>query len=70
MSMERQFLRGKVRVMTVSDQFPKGKGYLFGNVAQQFSNDQLISLGQAVSLLCDAKVVSYEATTTDHIAAD
>lgn len=70
MSMERQFLRSKVRVMTVSEQFPKGKGYLFGNIDQQFSNDQLTSLGQAVGLLCDARVVSYDATTTDHIAAD
>ena len=47
--MEYQFKK-KVRVMTISDQFPKAKPYLLNNVVQQFSFDQLTALGEANNL--------------------
>lgn len=66
--MEYQFKKKKVRVMTISDQFPKGKPYLLNNVVQQFSFDQLTSLGEAFELVSGGKVVGYDVDTTDHVA--
>lgn len=62
-----EFVHNKLRVNVVGDAFPKGKGYLFSNITEQFSNDQVVSLGQAVGLLTDCKTVGYDAMTTKHM---
>lgn len=70
MSMERQFKAAKVQVTMVGDQHPKGVNHLFNNVSQQFSNDQLISLTQAVTLLTNEKCVGANVIVTDHVTLD
>ena len=68
MSMERQFKSAKLQVTMVGDQHPKGVNHLFNNVTQQFSNDQLTSLTEAVALLTNEKCVGVNVTVTDHVA--
>lgn len=68
MSMERQFKSAKLQVTMVGDQHPKGVNHLFNNVTQQFSNDQLTSLKEAVALLTNEKCVGVNVIVTDHVA--
>lgn len=70
MSMERQFKSAKVQVTMVGDQHPKGVNHLFNNVSQQFTNDQLTSLTQAVALLTNEKCVGVNVIVTDHVTID
>lgn len=70
MSMERQFKSAKVQVTMVGDQHPKGVNHLFNNASQQFSNDQLTSLTQAVALLTNEKCVGVNVIVTDHVTLD
>lgn len=70
MSMERQFKSAKVQVTMVGDQHPKGVNHRFNNVSQQFSNDQLTSLTQAVALLTNEKCVGVNVIVTDHVTLD
>lgn len=70
MSMERQFKSAKVQVTMVGDQHPKEVNHLFNNVSQQFSNDQLTSLTQAVALLTNEKCVGVNVIVTDHVTLD
>ncbi|MGM9908184.1 hypothetical protein [Limosilactobacillus sp.] len=68
MSMERQFKSAKLQVTMVGDQHPKGVTHLFNNVSQQFENEQLTSLTEAVALLTSEECVGVNVITTDHIA--
>lgn len=70
MSMERQFKSAKLQVTMVGDQHPKGVNHLFNNVSQQFSNDQITSLTEAVTLLTNEKCVGVNNIVTDHVALD
>ncbi|HJA27542.1 MAG TPA: hypothetical protein H9720_04330 [Candidatus Limosilactobacillus intestinigallinarum] len=70
MSMERQFKSAKVQVTMVGDQHPKGVSHLFNNVRQQFTDDQLTSLTQAVALLTNEKCIGVNVIVTDHVTVD
>lgn len=68
--MEYQFKKANMRLMTISDRFPKGKAYLFSRMPEQISFNQMIDLGEALSLITGSKVVGYDVTTTQHVAAE